>query len=36
MTLELALRAPDALHVVAEDAASEPPLVAADLSTSRA
>jgi hypothetical protein len=31
MTLELALRTPDAVHVVAEDAASEPPLVEADL-----
>ncbi|HWI74541.1 MAG TPA: ABC transporter ATP-binding protein [Baekduia sp.] len=30
-TLELALRAPDDLHVVAEEASSEPPLVAADL-----
>jgi putative spermidine/putrescine transport system ATP-binding protein len=33
-TLELALRAPDAVHVVAEDAASEPPLMAADLAVS--
>ncbi len=30
-TLELALRAPDSLHVVAEDATSEPPLMEADL-----
>jgi putative spermidine/putrescine transport system ATP-binding protein len=30
-TLELALRAPDSLHVVAEEATSEPPLIEADL-----